>query len=403
MAEIKEVFDDATETIEKTFKSVGKNKTFWWIAGGVGVLALLVYFKKSKNSDSGEYAYSTGYAGYPITGGGGAGSGIEEGGYGYSDEEINSIITEISNSYESTIEDLITEHDSMMSDMDEAYNTKIDELSSNVDSLSNQLITTQQYAESAEREVERQKVLQQMQSNSNLYNSITDPTERAYLHAQNAELGASIGLTFDSHTGSWYDESGNQAYTVSVAYQPTEGTTGRTASSANTTFTNNVDYQNLINNAILNGADASTINALNAQRDAKINATGSSLSSANSYYDKDVDYTKLINEAKQAGASQAVIDNLTAQRQAKIDGEYGGVDPDSKKTSSSSTTKTSSSSTTKKTSSGVSSSSSNNYYATSASSSTKNSNGSTTYNYSNGGSMTVSSNGNVTWVTGRKK
>ena len=167
-----------------------------------------------------------------------------------------------------------------------------------------------------------------------------------------------------------------------------ETMSAKTATPYNPDYQSNINYQQLINNAIINGASGETIDELNDARDNKIAITGRSLEESNSSYDPNINYTDLINQAKSAGASQDVIDNLTAQRQAKIDGEYGGIDPD---------TKTSTSSSSKKTSSTGS------YYKSSASSSTKNSNGSTTYTYSNGGSMTVASNGNVTWVTGRTK
>lgn len=395
MADFTEVFDDVGENIENTVKKFSKNKTFWLIAGGVAIIALLV-FLRNRNSGAGEYAVATGYAGYPMTSGASEDVG---GGGGFSDDEVFSILDEMQSSFDSTINEMQSSHNATINEITSAYDATIDELSANVYTLSDRLVTTEQYANNALAEAERQRVINEMQSNSNLYNSITDPNERAYLHAQNQELGASIGLTFDSHTGQWLDESGVQAYTVAVApVEKSSSVSGKTASAPTTSFTNNIDYQNLINNAILNGADASTINSLNAQRDAKISATGTSLSDANSYYDKNVDYTKLINEAKASGASQAVIDNLTAQRQAKIDGEYGGVDPDTQKKTTTTSSSSSSSSSSKK-----SSSSSGSYYKSSATSSKTNSNGSTTYTYSNGGSMTVASNGNVTWVTGKKK
>jgi len=117
--------------------------------------------------------------------------------------------------------------------------------------------------------------------------------------------------------------------------EPATVTTDRQYNAAVTAITNPVtipdynstDFQTQINNAILGGASAATIDNLNAARNAKIASTGRNAAASNANFDKNFDYSTLISAARSTGASQSVIDNLTAMRNAKVASVYGGVDP----------------------------------------------------------------------------
>ena len=149
----------------------------------------------------------------------------------------------------------------------------------------------------------RSEQLLQMQANSSAWSKATTQAEKDALHAENQRIAKGLGLTYNSTTGKWYEANGSEALIYS----------GGSSSSSSKT------------------------------------SSSSSSSSSKTYggvsYDASVDYAAKIAEAKASGASQSVIDSLTAQRNAKIAGENLNADG-SKKTSSSSSSssKTSSSS-----------------------------------------------------------
>lgn len=302
MAQIEEVFENFGENT----KNLLKDKRFWLVALGVGAVALWVGWRKNGEAAEEESYYgpyeAIGYAGYPQTGGDGSDMGYVLGGSDSSDTSY----------LESVLTDYQTE-----------YQTELDSLYTNIDTLSNKLISTEETISRQSEELQKQQDIAQMKANSELYNNITDRATKDALHAQNLEIAEKYGFEYDPVSGNYFDGM-NPIYTT--AQQQANLTAGKAGSDASVAWDNNVDYQAKINEAILSGADATTINTLNAQRTAKMNATGTTNASAG--YDASADYTTLINKAKASGADSSVIANLTAQRQAKINDLYGGVDPD---------------------------------------------------------------------------
>ena len=338
MADITEVFDDVSENIGKSFKNVSKNKAFWWIAGGVAVIALGAYFLSNRSSGT-EYAIGTGYAGYPVT----VGSSEDMTGLnGFTDSEVNALLNEIAGSYESTIADMEESYKRSLNRIVNDYDVYIDGLTETVNSLSDQLVTTQKMAETNAQVLERQNILTQMQSNSNLYNALAPTSDKATLdalHEQNVLLGTSIGLTYNN--GVWYDEIGTPAYMPEVTATTSAITTGKPSTgSGSVYYDSNVDYSQKIINGILSGEDVNTINTYEVQRDAKIAGTGMSTAQANSGFDANIDYSYAIAQAKSMGASADVVSLLETQRQNKINALYGGVDPAKTTTSTTTTTTT---------------------------------------------------------------
>ena len=289
MAEITEVFDDLGEGAKKVFK----NKKFWLAALAVGGVALVAAFLRYREEDAAgvdSTAYGAiGYAGYPTVSGGSGG----------------------------------TESDSILSDstlMGE-YESDFDSLFTNVNDLSDRLTTAEEATKATQNELNKQQIIIQMKANSELYNALSGAehqSTREALHAENLALAEKLGAEYDASSGNYFIGD-NPLYTT-AQQQKLAITGGKTeAGSGKVGYTTNRDYQKEINDAIMNGADATTINELNAARDAKIQATGSSHYKANTAYDPNVDYSALIAKAKEAGADQKVIANLTMQRQAKID------------------------------------------------------------------------------------
>ena len=290
MAEIEQVLEDFGNNSKKLFK----NKWFIVAAVGVGVLGIVTAIrKKSDGEEVDTTGYSAiGYAGYPSVTGGGSDSSYSSGGYdsGY-------------------LESLISANES-------AVNTNMDSLYLELSDLSERVTTVSTQQETTTAALERSQALSQMRANSELYNNITDTKTKEALHTENLAIADKYGWTYDETTGNYY-EGNSVVYTTTK--QQVAAMEGKSSAPATVTFQNNVDYQAEINKAILSGADATTINNLNAQRNTKITATG--VTNPNSTYDKNTDYQALINAAKKAGADQSVINNLTAQRNAKIKGE----------------------------------------------------------------------------------
>lgn len=308
MAEIKEVFDDVSETVEKSFKKVSKSKTFWIIAGIVALVALIMFFNKSRKAKSSEqFTYAGGYTGYPIT----VGASEDTTGIGYDDLFDQQLF------YENSIEEI-----------ESGYSVQVDDLTDTVTTLSNRVVTVEEQLETTQQAQARDKVLAQMQLNSHLYNAYSGAEYESYradLHEENVQLGESLGLTYKN--GVWYD--GNiPAYTVdNTNNRPTDNTSGKTANSGTIQYDNNTDYSAKMVDAIMSGASGSTINSINDQRNAKIVGTGMTTQQANSGYDANVDYSAAIIKAKESGASQDVISVLEQKRQNKINDMYGGKDP----------------------------------------------------------------------------
>lgn len=346
MAEITEVFDDVGKKVKKTFK----NKPFLIACLGVGVVALILGYKKynsgGSESEEGMGGYAAiGYAGYPTTTGGGDSTDDNS----YYDSWFESIMETIDQNKQDTdqqISDLGEDFSNQLNGVYDEIGGLYDEMGSNVSRFDKVYTTPAAVESDNDWYYERQAILDQMAANSDAYNLVTDKATKDALHAENMALGEYLGLSFDSASGLWMDggsvayitdaqaalaaerkkaasadgASGfvsNKQHTENTAKAVTKGTTA-TIPKSSTAFDPNMDYQAAINNAIASGASASVINKLNQQRDAKIMATGGTTAKANSYYDANTDYQALINKAKASGASQTVIDNLTAQRNAKI-------------------------------------------------------------------------------------
>lgn len=83
-----------------------------------------------------------------------------------------------------------------------------------------------------ETSVSRTEVIAQMKANSEAWPGASD-TEKARLEAENQRLGASIGGSFDSSSGSWSNESGGKLYTVSpTASKKTSSTSTNVSTSS---------------------------------------------------------------------------------------------------------------------------------------------------------------------------
>lgn len=346
MAEINEVFDDMGESIEKGFNNIKKkfkDKPFLWLCLGVALIALWVYFTKDESSGSaetgGEYYYPTGYSGYPtVDGYGGGVSGSTE----------SSDYTDIMNDYQNQLDQLESAYQQQLEDMEQSYADKFGNLKVDVeywqgeaeyweeernyfyDENKKQQTTIQQQTAA----IEAQQILAAMKSNSELYNQLSGAEyadKRAQLHAENLELASYIGATYDDKTGAYYidgqrlySSSMTQAQELALITGKGSGSSGGGSTVKNTdpvAYDSKYDYQKAIIEQLNHNGPVSSIEYLNAQRNAKIAASGKTTAQANTAYDKNVDYQAAIDKAKAIGASQEVIDNLAAQREAKIKGE----------------------------------------------------------------------------------
>lgn len=298
MADIEQVLEDFGGNTKKLFK----NKWFVIAAVGVAGAGLFVMIRRNRAATEEEAtAYEAiGYAGYPTVTGG----------------SDSSYLTGMDSSY---LNDLLLE-------LNSASNTNMDSMYLQLSDLSRQVATVTTLNASTTAALEREQAISQMRANSEIYNAITDTATKKALHEENLAIAEKYGWTYDPNTGNYF-EGNSVVYTTTR--QQVQALTPKTTATSTVTFQNNVDYQAEINKAIMSGASATTINNLNAQRDAKIAATG--VTNPNVSYDKNTDYQALINAATAAGASQSVIDNLNAQRNAKIAGE--NLNPDGSKKS----------------------------------------------------------------------
>lgn len=122
------------------------------------------------------------------------------------------------------------------------------------------------------KQQEYQADLAQMKANSELYNALGSDQQstKDALHRENMQIANKYGFNYDSGTGNYFTNTGSVVYLT--AQQQAKATTGKTTSSVKQTvdFDPNVDYQARINQAVASGASQSTINQLQAQRQAKI-------------------------------------------------------------------------------------------------------------------------------------
>ncbi len=331
MAEMLDMFDDGPSGKNSTsgVKKLFKNKKFLAACAVVAVVALFVAWRRNQETSYFDGSQAIGYAGYPATGGSGDTGGASD--------------TSYLDDYNATIDQIQKEYNSSLDSVTKEYDSTLDSMYSNINDLGNQITTLQEANEAQQLKAQRDLDLGQMKANSTLYHYTNDKATQDALHKQNAAIAAKYGWDYDEQSGQYF-ENGIPVYgRADLGPLPAgaQSVPAKPQASAGT-WEKNVDYQKKINEAILSGASGSQIDAINAQRDAKIRATGAK--NVNSQFDKDTDYKALIDKARSSGASQSVIDNLSQQRQAKINSLYAGVDPDSKPATSSSSSSRSSSS-----------------------------------------------------------
>lgn len=279
MAELEQVFEDTGEAAKKLFK----NKWFLIAAVGVGVVAIYAAWRKNQTVDDTAYE-AVGYAGYPTVSGGADSSVMDYSAMDYSYLE------------------------SLMEEINAGNSVNVGEYESAIDDLTEELHVVREESKTALSALERSQAITQMRANSELYNNISDPDIQKALHEENLAIAEKFGWVFGE--GGNYYEGNSVVYTTTR--QTVEAMNQKTATPAAVTFENNVDYQQKINEAILSGASAETINQLNAQRNAKIAATG--VTNPNQSYDANFDYAAAVAKAREIGVDDSVIKNLQEQR-----------------------------------------------------------------------------------------
>lgn len=289
MADFEQVFDDFGDTVSDGVENVKdfiKEKPFVVAVVVVAAAGLFVAWKKSREATETTEEAATFYT-YPVTGSaaGFQGESMEDSMY----SDLLGNLSQIEKDYAESVNEL-----------DQQYGSQFAEMESVLNDLQSQNMTLADQVAENKAAVQRNQVINQMEANSDLWHLTSDAEERKRLEQENQKLGASIGMSFNSKQGTWYNADGDIAYLT-----PLQTAKGRTPSNTKSsgTMTNNKTYQASYNDAVAKSVT----------------------------YDKNVDYRAKINEAKASGASQSVIDSLTAQRNAKIAGEYGGVDPDTVK------------------------------------------------------------------------
>ena len=247
MAEIEQVFEDFAENTKKAIKS----KPFLFAAVGVGVVALYVGWKRNRASadDSGPYE-AIGYAGYPTVGGGG-GEYVDDSAY------YENLITE----YQTSISDMQTEHKSVIADLTQQYDTSLDELQSNILDLSDKQKSTEEALSEQKYQLERERALSQMKANSELYNALSKPEnaeEREALHAENLAIAEKYGWKYDPRSGNYFDGS-SVVYTTSAQQSARAGSgsvsTAKKASSGTVSYENNASYAKRVAKTVTANSD----------------------------------------------------------------------------------------------------------------------------------------------------
>ena len=282
MAEVQEFFEDIGGNAKKLMKS----KPFLIAVGGVALVALYVNFnKKSTATAEDEVSYfdgsqAIGYAGYP----GMAGSAGDSGQYDWYLSELEKIQEE----YDTALEDMQSEYDEALAgfnksleDMQNEYDKSLADIlaaknsGSSSSSKGSSVSSNKDLMEEWKLQQEYQADLAQMKANSELYNALgdgQDETKKA-LHQQNLDIASKYGFQYNSQTGNYFTNSGSVVYlTAQQQAKAVSGKTTKETSSNVVSYDANVDYQARINQAVASGASQETINQLQAQRQAKINA-----------------------------------------------------------------------------------------------------------------------------------
>ena len=313
MAEIKEIKDvemplatDKNKGKKKGFKNLNKKQKFLVLCVIVALIGLFVFYRKKTGYNS---VVASGYDGYPVMSSMG-----EEGGGGYDETDINGLLAEQEQYYNDQLNAVGGKYEETISSMENQYAAQIDSMATQHEADISRLQENLTYKDT----------VAQMLKNSNDWWYTNDPSARAALSDENKLLGASIGATFDSKTGTWLAADGSRLFVNS------HEAAAQNVSSSVKTYDAGKDYQSVINGLLAGGAKRDSAEVVNNVIDRAAKISGENMSVT---YDKNVDYQAAINKAKETGASQSVIDTLTAQRNAKIKGENLNADG-TKKTSS---------------------------------------------------------------------
>lgn len=309
-------FEEISENVSGLFK----NKWFVIAAVGVGLVALVVW-NNNKNRQSEESSEENmavlGYTGF--------GSGMSDADY-YSDmlaqaqdeynesvdqltSDFNNALADQQNKFDSDLANAQAEYNKALEDAEASFNSELEKLMDQIEDMMGASSSGSSGSKGSSTslndqyllEAQMQADLAQMKANSELWWNVDSQAVKDSLHQENLAIADKYGWTYDKDSGNYL--SGGQVvyYTskqigsmINSATQPTTTTTTKTVDTGSLTKTNT--------------------------------KTTSTVS-----YDANTDYAALIQQAKASGASQSTIDQLNAQRQAKINDLYGGVDPGTKK------------------------------------------------------------------------
>jgi len=220
--DVKDTFSDMGDGLKNTgskiVEFVKDNKMLCICVGGVGLYALYHLYRDKSGSDSeyvSTYAYvPTGYSGYPTASESVDYNSVVEQLHGETIDSQNRFYDETMSEISKVIEDMQTQNDKTISSIINDYESQISKYDESLSYI--------------EEQRQKDKIILEMQNNSNLYNSITDPVKQKELHDKNIELGESLGARFDEGTGKWSNPDGTSLYDVTVKNNSNSGTTDKT-------------------------------------------------------------------------------------------------------------------------------------------------------------------------------
>lgn len=201
-------FEEITDTFEDGFDNVKeftkKNKVFVILLICVGAYALYRLYKRKTSQDTeyvSTYAYvPTAYDGYPTA--------PESLDYDTMFDQLRTENNEINEDFFNEVMSGVTQVvEGAITDMETKYENI-------VDTVKDKNTTTTIIYDSSGSYIEEQRIKEQMQENSEAWHTASDE-EKKVLEQENQKLGASIGATFDSDTGTW-SKDGESLYNVSV-------------------------------------------------------------------------------------------------------------------------------------------------------------------------------------------
>lgn len=238
MAELTEVFEGVADNTKKLVKS----KPFLLAILGVAGVALYIGLTRKEEQTEEATAYgAVGYAGYPVTGGGG---GSEYA--GSMDAEYLAAVEEVVNSNYAYYESKSAEQDEQIA------------------TLTNRVITSEETITNQQKQIQQQQDIAQMKANSELYGQITDRATKDALHAENLAIAERNGWVYDTVTHNYFDSNGSVVYltakqeAAALGTTKTTTTTTKTAAPATTTYTNNATYTAAKQSAATSGSTATT-------------------------------------------------------------------------------------------------------------------------------------------------